>query len=37
MKIVVTTVTGKRFSGKRTYRTCTGRKTGGKHPFAAAT
>jgi hypothetical protein len=37
VKIVVTTVTGKRFSGKRTYRTCTGRKKGGKHPFAAAT
>ena len=36
VRIVVTTVTGKRFAGKRTYRTCTGRRKGGKHPFAAA-
>jgi hypothetical protein len=37
VRIVVTTVSGKRYSGKRTYRTCTGRRKGGKHPFAAAT
>ncbi len=37
VRIVVTTVSGKRFSGKRTYRTCSGRRKGGKHPFAAAT
>jgi hypothetical protein len=37
VRIVVTTVSGKRFAGKRTYRTCTGHKKGGKHPFAAST
>jgi hypothetical protein len=35
VRIVVTTVSGKRFAGKRTYHTCTGRKKAKKHPFAA--
>jgi hypothetical protein len=37
VRVVVTTVTGKRYAGKRTYRTCSARKKAGKHPFAAAT
>jgi concanavalin A-like lectin/glucanase superfamily protein len=35
VRIVVTTVAGKRFAGKRTYRTCAGRRKAHKRPFAA--
>jgi hypothetical protein len=37
VRIVVTTVTGKRFAGRRTYHTCAKRRQAKKHPFAAST
>jgi hypothetical protein len=37
VRIVVTTVSGKRFAGKRTYHTCAKRGKANKHPFAAST